>query len=365
MVCCGCKLSFLSIGKREDVMRIVGYGRVSTQLQNEKGTSKEEQRDRIEKECEHKNHKLVEFYFDGGFSGKNKENRPSLQRMITDAKDKRFDGIMFTRLDRFARNLSDLLDLWKILQDENKVDLICLDIPWLDTSDHTGKLMLQVVGAFAEFERSTIKSRFKEGRMSSWKNGKCHLGSLPFGYKWNKELGVIEKDEAQKQIYNSVVRMYLDQHFPMLDIADKLNQEGVPTKSKRGTWSRSVISKILRNPAYAGVVYYNQHKFEAPNAIKNYSHKTGEIKSKEDWIRKEFPPLLSEEKWKAIQARIENQKIKPKKRHKGLEEKFLCENVLRSFDLSSCFPKYRDRFDMSGVREHINRAGFFEHITMF
>ena len=72
------------------VMRVAGYGRVSTAEQALKGTSPEEQRAIIEKQCEAQGHELYKFYSDDGFSGRN-DNRPGLQKLMSDAKDGKFD----------------------------------------------------------------------------------------------------------------------------------------------------------------------------------------------------------------------------------------------------------------------------------
>ena len=89
--------------------RAVGYIRVSTRDQAEKGESLKTQEKQIKDFAQLKNWQLVKIYRDEGLSGFKAENRPGFQQMITHGKDGQFTGIVFTKLSRFARRLSDFL----------------------------------------------------------------------------------------------------------------------------------------------------------------------------------------------------------------------------------------------------------------
>jgi site-specific DNA recombinase len=128
--------------------RVAGYGRVSTQAQATEGTSSEEQRRVIEEECRKNSWNLVQFYTDDGFSGKN-DNRPGLKRLIDEAKQGKFDAVMFTKLDRLGRNLRDILNIWHDLSEEG-LEIICVQQPQVNTFGSLGKMML----SFSEYLRS-------------------------------------------------------------------------------------------------------------------------------------------------------------------------------------------------------------------
>jgi DNA invertase Pin-like site-specific DNA recombinase len=105
---------------------------------------------------------VVETYSDAGISGaKGRKDRPGLDQMLKDAQRHRFDVVMSWAIDRLGRSLIDLLGTIQHL-DECGVDLY-LDQQQLDTTTPMGKLMFQVTGAFAEFERSLIKQRIHAG----------------------------------------------------------------------------------------------------------------------------------------------------------------------------------------------------------
>jgi len=315
-------------------MKIVaGYGRVSTGKQVTDGTSLVDQQNRIITECEHKGWEFSKFYSDPGISGHSMSNRPGLQELIRDAADHRFDLVMFTKLDRVARNLKDLLNFWELMQGENSLDLVCIELPWLDTQSAAGKLMLQMVGAFAEFEREQIRLRMESGRNIVWNQGKL-LGTPPFGYRWDKEKGIVVVEEA-KTIYDRIVDMYLEGHA-CADIAIALTRDAAPTPShfryrnkasRQGkTWNAPAVNRILKNPAYTGEAQHNRFRYTTNKTGKHVV--TKEAKPREEWKAIEYPAFISQEKFDLIQERIAFQKSKPKKHHSGYENHFLCENLL-------------------------------------
>ncbi|EQD28068.1 resolvase domain-containing protein, partial [mine drainage metagenome] len=89
--------------------------------------------------------------------------RPEFRRMLNSLEEKRPDIIIVAKIDRFARSLIDLLNTIDMLQEKN-VGFISVQDQGIDTTSANGKLMLQILGAFAEFERNLINSRTKAGR---------------------------------------------------------------------------------------------------------------------------------------------------------------------------------------------------------
>jgi DNA invertase Pin-like site-specific DNA recombinase len=105
---------------------------------------------------------VVEVYSDAGISGaKGRNGRPGLDSMLKDANRRKFDIVMAWAIDRLGRSLIDLLDTIQHLE-ACGVDLY-LDQQAIDTTTPMGKLVFQVTGAFAEFERTMIRQRVKAG----------------------------------------------------------------------------------------------------------------------------------------------------------------------------------------------------------
>jgi DNA invertase Pin-like site-specific DNA recombinase len=142
------------------------YVRVSTDRQ-----TVENQLSELRQIAERRGWEVAAEYRDAGISGaKGRENRPGLDQMLKDASKRRFDVIMAWAIDRLGRSLIDLLGTIQTLE-ACGVDLY-LDQQSIDTTTPAGKLMFQVTGAFAEFERSMIRQRVHAGLKRAVAQGK-------------------------------------------------------------------------------------------------------------------------------------------------------------------------------------------------
>src|SRR5262245_2007632 len=142
------------------------YVRVSTDKQ-----TVENQVTTLRHIAERRGWQVVEQYSDAGISGaKGRDGRPGLDQMLNDAQRRKFDVIMAWSIDRVGRSLIDLLGTIQTLETSG-VDLY-LDQQSIDTTTPAGKLMFQVCGAFAEFERSMIRQRVHAGLKRAVAQGK-------------------------------------------------------------------------------------------------------------------------------------------------------------------------------------------------
>jgi DNA invertase Pin-like site-specific DNA recombinase len=121
--------------------------------------------------AERRDWQIVAKYNDAGISGaKGRDKRPRLDQMLKDAQRRKFDVIMAWAIDRIGRSLLDLLNTIETLK-ASGVDLY-LDQQAIDTTTPTGKLMFQITGAFAEFEREMIRQRVHAGLKRAVDEGK-------------------------------------------------------------------------------------------------------------------------------------------------------------------------------------------------
>ena len=133
------------------------YVRVSTDKQTVENQVRE-----LRQIAQRRGWEVVEQYSDAGISGsKGRDGRPGLDQMLKDASKRKFDVIMAWAIDRLGRSLVDLLHTIQELEAAG-VDLY-LDQQSIDTTTPMGKLMFQVTGAFAEFERGMIRQRIHAG----------------------------------------------------------------------------------------------------------------------------------------------------------------------------------------------------------
>ena len=120
--------------------------------------------------CQRRGWEVHDTYVDNGYSGK-KDSRPSLNRMMQDAHERRFDVVVVWRFDRFARSVSHLLRALETFG--------CLGVQFVslseqvDTSTPTGKMVFTVLGAVAELERNLIVERVRAGLRHARAKGKC------------------------------------------------------------------------------------------------------------------------------------------------------------------------------------------------
>jgi DNA invertase Pin-like site-specific DNA recombinase len=142
------------------------YLRVSTDKQ-----TVQNQELQLRQVAERRGWDVVGIYDDAGISGsKGRADRPGLDRMLNDASRRHFDIVLVWAIDRLGRSLIDLLGTIQHLEAVG-VDLY-VDQQNIDTSTPMGKLIFQVVGAFAEFERSMIKTRIHAGLKRARAQGK-------------------------------------------------------------------------------------------------------------------------------------------------------------------------------------------------
>jgi DNA invertase Pin-like site-specific DNA recombinase len=142
------------------------YVRVSTDRQ-----TVENQIAALTKVAEARGWQIVETFSDAGISGaKGRNDRPGLDEMLKQAQRGKFDVVMAWAIDRIGRSLVDLLNTIEALK-ACGIDLY-LDQQAIDTTTPSGKLMLQMTGAFAEFERAMIQARIHAGLRRAVANGR-------------------------------------------------------------------------------------------------------------------------------------------------------------------------------------------------
>jgi len=152
-------------------MKVAIYARVST---DEQDASKQEMICR--EYCEKEKHELYAVYSDNSVSGI-KQSRPAFDEMLGDMRSYKFNCIMATKLDRIGRSLQHILSLFEEFTKKG-VHFIAVTQN-IDTSSAAGKLQLQIIGAFAEFERNIISERTKEALKFAHNVGKRGKDKIP------------------------------------------------------------------------------------------------------------------------------------------------------------------------------------------
>ncbi len=200
----------MSSAKNESVERIACYVRVSTEEQKLHGISLDAQRDKLKEYASKHNLKIVGWYEDEGISGRKLiKNRPALQRMLNDAHDKKFDRIIFIKLDRFFRSVAEYHECMKYIDPviwtatEEKYDL----------KSANGRAFVNMKLTIAELEADQTGERIKLVNEYKVKTGQAITGykALTFGYTTKKIDGVkkVVKNPDTEQMVMDYIKHFL------------------------------------------------------------------------------------------------------------------------------------------------------------
>jgi DNA invertase Pin-like site-specific DNA recombinase len=221
---------------------------------------------------------LPDRYDDGGYSGGNLE-RPALQQLLTDVAAGKVDLIVVYKVDRLTRSLSDFAKLVERLDAKN-VSFVSVTQAF-NTTTSMGRLTLNVLLSFAQFEREVTGERIRDKIAASKKKGMWMGGMVPLGYDVVDRKLVVNEAEAEQ--VRTIYRRYLELGG-VAKLAAALKEEGFVTRvrtARGGTTyggcspSNGALFKILTNPIYRGEVrhramrYPGQHDAIVPEDLWN------------------------------------------------------------------------------------------------
>ena len=212
---------------------------------------------------------VAEKYDDGGFTGANLE-RPAFARLLQDIEAGKIDVVVVYKVDRLSRSL---LDFARVMDRFSRAGAAFVSVTQnFSTADAMGRLTLNMLMSFAEFERSMIAERTRDKIAASRRKGKWTGGIPPLGYSVEKKKLVVNEAEAAqvRHIYD----LYLDKRSAVA-VANTLNAEHRSTKhhiasngNSRGAreWQKNAVLHILKSPIPAGLmssagqVYEGEHE---------------------------------------------------------------------------------------------------------
>jgi len=176
-------------------LKAVGYVRVSTDEQAKEGLSLDLQEFRVNAYCEAKGWELLRIYRDEGESGKNLD-RPGISTLIEDLKSNGVDVVVIVKLDRLTRSIRDLGSL---IDDLFKgVDLASVEES-LDSSTANGRMVMNLLGTVAQWEREVIGERTKAVLDHKAEKGEWR-GRIPYGFQVGENGKLVEIPEEIENI---------------------------------------------------------------------------------------------------------------------------------------------------------------------
>ncbi|RUS43587.1 recombinase family protein [Cohnella sp. AR92] len=284
-------------------MRVAAYIRVSTDEQADKGNSLHEQRERLAAYCIAMGWGRPTFFVDDGYSAKDMR-RPAAQEMITHVHNNEFDIVLTSKLDRMSRNLLDMLQLVNLLNDHDCNFVSASE--GFDTSTAVGRMVLQLLAAFAEFERERISERVKDNMLSLARNTDKALSRPSYGFTVLE--GKYSIDSKELIVVETMASAFEQGHGYRM-VAKILNDCGYLTR-KGKPWDQINVKRVILNPMLSGTAIFNARK-----------NKNGKIvaRDKNEWIIKEdnHPAILSKERHQKIIELLNSRK--PAKKHADSE----------------------------------------------
>jgi site-specific DNA recombinase len=222
--------------------KAVGYIRVSTDMQAEKGTSLENQYARIQEFAMQRGFILENIYEDAGYSGKNTK-RPAFQEMFTRLRKGGVNAVIVWHSTRFARNLRDNINHMAELE-QRKIKFYSIEEP--EMSGSSGKAMRNLMAVFAEYQSDLTGEHTRSVKANLKQNKKVYCGHPPLGYK-NVD-GQLKVDKNELKIVSEVQHMHA-KGTSLHQIAKYLNHNGYKG-NKGGRFYASTIQKIINNSIY-------------------------------------------------------------------------------------------------------------------
>jgi site-specific DNA recombinase len=177
--------------------------------------------------------------------------RPGLQAALNAAHAGRYDVLLVYRVDRFSRRLTDMMSL--VEQLDTAEVAFCSATEHFDTSTPMGRMFLQLLGMFAEFERSTIIDRVINGLTAKAGKGKWTGGTRPYGYLVDQDRLSPHPQEAP--VLREIFGLYVTARLGTRTIANQLNTRGLRNRTGK-PWSGHNIGRLLANRVYRGEVHF-------------------------------------------------------------------------------------------------------------
>ncbi len=198
-------------------------------------------------------------YDDGGFTGGTME-RPALQRLLADIEAGRIDCCVVYKVDRLSRSLLDFGKMMEVF-DKHQVAFVSVT-QQINSATSIGRLMLNVLLSFAQFEREIIGERTRDKIAAARKKGKWSGGHHILGYDVDAKHRKLVVNEAEAVRVRALVALYLEREG-LVSVVQELQQRGWTTKQwttrkgqRRGgrPFTKTSLHKLLTNPAYIGKV---------------------------------------------------------------------------------------------------------------
>ncbi len=310
------------VGPTTAPLRVVGYARVSSDLQRERETILT-QTELIKSYCKDKGYTLVETYCDDGVSGTiHLHERPAGKRLIEDARAGKFQAIIVYAASRVGRDVLGNEVSIRTLYDELGIDFIGI-AEQIDLATPIGRAMFTFQSAIGRLERENTLQRSRDATLRLARDGAWLGGIVPYGYRIlgkERSARLVVSDEevaglgmSEADVVRMIYSMSAQEGATCIEIAKRLNDMGVPTSYTRdervvlrgkrrektaGLWTSGRVVGLLRAPTFMGV--HTWGKRGSKRRAKGATHVT---------IERQVPAIVDAETWQRAQNMLRNNSL--------------------------------------------------------
>jgi site-specific DNA recombinase len=305
-------------------MKVAIYARVSTENQEIRGTIGSQLavlRARVATE----QHELVAEFCDDGYSGA-RLDRPGLDALRDAAEAGVIEAVWCLSPDRLARMYAYQVI---VLDELNRhgVRVLFTDAPALD-DDPQARLLIQVQGVIAEYERAKIAERYRRGKLWRARRGEVIFWKVSYGYRriagTATAMAHLAVYEPEAMVVRHIFEDYIAGHSTR-EIVRRLNLGQVPSPSGKAVWGTSTIGRMLRNESYLGHAYYNRTESIPDPRARRRTRQV--LRPREQWIAIDVPRIVSDELFEAAKhVSRDNSQWSPRRIH---DEAWLLRHVLK------------------------------------
>jgi site-specific DNA recombinase len=313
-------------------MQVALYARVSTSHQQQEGTI-ESQRRMLKQHIQHQGWILLpeHEYIDDGISGA-RLDRPALDRLRDATRRGEVDAVVILSPDRLARNYAHQ---WLLIEEFEKMNtqLLFLQNPFGDSPQ--GKLLTQMQGMIAEYERAQIAERTRRGRLEKARQGEFIPWAYScYGYRYlPKRHGYapqVQIDLEEAEVVRAIYRALVEEQLSCRQITKRLNASQTPTPTgKNAVWQPATVRNILTNRVYAGQARYNYRQPVIPQYRKAEEHqlrhlKTGRsYRAASEWVLSEAPAIITIELFDKAQLQLQRNAAAARKMYQPTSSRYL------------------------------------------
>ncbi|WP_082549683.1 recombinase family protein [Mesorhizobium sp. Root552] len=187
--------------------------------------------------------------------------RPALQRLLADIRQKKIDVVVVYKIDRLTRSLADFSKMVEVFE-AAAVSFVSITQQF-NTTTSMGRLTLNILLSFAQFEREVTAERIRDKIAASKKKGMWMGGVVSLGYRVDDRKLVIDDSEAitVRYLFNTYLELK-----SVRDLVDDANRSGLRSKNGQASFTRGALYHLLSNPIYIGKIRHDGQLYDGEHA---------------------------------------------------------------------------------------------------